>query len=163
MEEVLIRKIEDKESGILEDMLYEAIFQPEGAEKLPRDIIRQPDIYVYIDNFGKQKDDYCLVAETGGKIAGAVWIRILAGEVKGFGNIDNSTPEFAISLFKEYRGQGYGTLLMQKMIEYMKAHGYKETSLSVDKNNYAVKMYRKLGFEIIEEREHDYLMVLNLR
>ena len=83
-------------------MLYEAIFQPEDAELLPYDVIRTPEISLYIDNFLNRKDDYCFVAGLGGKVIGAVWVRILADKIKGFGNIDNETPEFAISLFKEH-------------------------------------------------------------
>ncbi|MFV0538664.1 MAG: GNAT family N-acetyltransferase, partial [Dysgonomonas sp.] len=79
-----------------------------------------------------------------------------------FGNVDDATPEFAISLLKEYRNQGIGTSLMQQMIAYLKEKEYRQASLSVDKNNYAKKMYQKLGFNIIKENEHDYLMVIDL-
>ena len=162
MENLTIREILPEEQGILDEMLYEAIFKPEGNEPVPRSVIQIPEINVYIDGFGSKKDDYCLVADLNGSIIGAVWVRILAGEIKGYGNVDDQTPEFAVSLFKEYRNQGIGTLLMQKMIEHLKNRGYKQTSLSVQKKNYAVRMYQKLGFEIIHENEEDYLMVLKL-
>lgn len=162
MEKIIIREIRTEEFPLLKNLLYEAIFQPEGTLPLPFEIIYNPDIYVYIDNFGQQTDDYCLVAEMDNKIAGAVWIRILSGGVKGYGNIDNETPEFAISLFKEYRKKGYGTLLMKAMIDYMRKKGYKQTSLSVNKDNYAARMYKNLGFKVIKENEEDYLMVLQL-
>jgi len=97
MKEYIIRKIQPSEIKLLSDFLYEAIFQRDENNRLPREIINQPEIKVFINNFGKP-DDYCLVAEIEGKIVGAVWTRILAGEVKGFGNIDEHTPEFAISL-----------------------------------------------------------------
>ncbi|MDR3057598.1 MAG: GNAT family N-acetyltransferase [Prevotella sp.] len=163
MKEPIIRAIRANELHLLEDMLYEAIYQPEGETLLPREIIRTPEIDVFINNFGKQLDDHCFVADLNGKIIGAVWVRILSGKIKGYGNIDNETPEFAISLFQEYRNKGYGTQMMKKMIEYLKEKGYKQTSLSVDKNNYAVRMYQKLGFETIQENEHDYIMLLKLR
>ena len=162
-DEVIIREISTEELNILDDMLYESIFQPEGCEPVPRSVIQIPEINVYIDGFGSRKDDYCLVAEVDGRIIGAVWVRILAGKIRGYGNIDDQTPEFAISLLKEYRNQGIGTLLMQQMIEYLKRKGYAQTSLSVQKKNYAAKMYQKLGFEIIRENEEDYLMVLKLK
>lgn len=158
----IIREIKQKELYILKKMLYEAIYQSVGSEPLSMDVIETPEISVYVDNFSKKKDDYCLVADIKGSIIGAVWVRILAGKIKGYGNIDNRTPEFAISLLKEYRNQGIGTALMKKMIEYLKEKGYSQTSLSVDKDNYAVKMYKNVGFKIIEEREHDYLMILKL-
>jgi len=43
-------------------------------------------------------DDLCMVAESCRHILGAVWTRILAGKVKGYGNVDDHTPEFAISV-----------------------------------------------------------------
>ena len=67
-----------------------------------------------------------------------------------------------MSLFKEYRNKAIGTVLMKEMMEKLKEHGYKQTSLSVEKDNYALKMYKNVGFEIITEQGHDYLMLLNL-
>ena len=163
MEKVNIREIRTEELGVLDDMLYESIFQPEGCVPVPRHITQIPEINVYIDGFGSRKDDYCLVAEADGRIVGAVWVRILADEIKGYGNIDDRTPEFAVSLLKEYRKRGIGTQLMQQMIEYLKEKGYAQTSLSVQKKNYAARMYQKLGFEIVRENEEDYLMVMKLK
>lgn len=157
-----IREIKETEINMLETMLYEAIYQPIGSEPLTKDIIKIPEIKVYIDNFLKKKDDYCLVAEINGDIVGAVWVRILAGKIKGYGNIDDKTPEFTVSLIKEYRNQGIGTSLMKKMIEYLEEKKYRQASLSVSKDNYAVKMYKKLGFEIIAKRKDDFLMLLKL-
>ena len=158
----IIREIEAKELDILEDMLYESIYQPAQTELISRDIINIPKVRVYIDGFGQKKDDYCLVAEVNSKIIGAVWVRILSDEIKGYGNIDNKTPEFAIALFKEYRKQGIGTMLMKQMITYLTDKGYAKTSLSVQKENYAVSMYKQLGFRIIDENTEDYIMLLKL-
>jgi ribosomal protein S18 acetylase RimI-like enzyme len=122
-----------------------------------------PEIDVYIRGFGRENGgDLCLIADLNGKFVGVVWTLILAGEVKGFGNVDDQTPELAISLLKEHRNRGIGTLLMKKMIDLLKEKGYEQVSLSVDKANYAVKMYQKLGFEIIEEKGQGYLMLLKL-
>jgi len=158
-----IRELREDEKIILEDLLYEAIFQLPDNNPLPKDTIYTPEIYNYIENFGNKKDDHCLIAESEGTIMGGVWIRLLNKPIRGYGNIDNETPEFAISLFPPYRNQGIGTKLMQAMISYMKEKGYTRTSLSVNKNNYAFRMYLKLGFEIIKEQEEDYLMILNFR
>jgi len=158
----IIREIEDSEFDILEDLLYESVFQPDENNPISRDVIKVPEVRVYIENFGEKKDDYCLVADLNGQIIGGGWVRILADKIRGFGNIDNTTPEFAISLYKEYRNRGIGTRLMKQMIQYLKEKGYHKTSLSVQKENYAVRLYQKLGFKIIHENDEDYLMVLNL-
>jgi len=157
-----IREMKLDEKDILKDLLYEAIFQPDENNLLPRDVIEKPELSMYIDDFGK-KDDYCFVADINGKIAGGVWTRILNGEIKGYGNIDVSTPELAISLFKEYRNKGIGTCLMKRMIEYLMEKEYEQASLSVAKDNYAFKMYKKIGFKIACEQGEDYLMVLKLK
>ncbi len=159
---IKIREIKSEEIGILEEMLYESIYQPDKTKLIPRDVVKIPEVRVYIEKFGQKKDDYCLVADLNGEIIGAVWVRILAGKIKGYGNVDDKTPEFAISLFQDYRKQGIGTLLMEKMISYLTAKGYNQTSLSVQKGNYAVKMYGNLGFETIGETKEDYIMLLKL-
>ena len=160
--EIVIREIKVEEETFLKDLLYEAIYQTDITNPIPIEVINDPEIQVYIQNYGKKKDDYCLVADLNGQIIGGVWVRVLADEIKGYGNIDDKTPEFAISVYYEYRKQGIGVLLMKKMISYLTHNGYFQTSLSVQKKNYAVKMYKKLGFEIIDEKEEDYLMLLKL-
>jgi len=160
---IRIRELRLDEVAVLEDMLYEAIYQPDKENLIPRDVIKMKEVSQYIDNFGQKEEDYCLVAEMNQKIIGAVWVRILTGEIKGFGNVDERTPEFAISLYPEYRKRGIGTSLMERMISDLKEKGYEQTSLSVQKGNYAFKLYQKLGFRIIKEKDKDYLMVLNLK
>ena len=156
-----IREIKPSEIYLLKDFLYEAIFQRDGENPLPKDIINKPELRVFIEGFGKP-DDCCLVADIDGKVVGAVWTRILSGEVKGYGNVDEDTPEFAISLYKEYRNMGIGTALMRRMLELLKERGYKRASLAVQKDNYAVRMYKKVGFKIVKESEEEYLMICDL-
>ena len=156
-----IREIKSSEIYLLKEFLYEAIFQRDENNLLPKDIINKPEIRVFIDGFGKP-DDCCLVADIDGKVVGAVWTRILSGEMKGYGNVDEYTPEFAISLYKEYRNRGIGTALMRKMLELLKKRGYKKASLSVQKDNYAVRMYEKVGFKTVKELEEEYIMIYEL-
>ncbi len=154
----IIRPINENEYYILEDFLYEAIFIPEGAEPPPKEIINQPDLQVYIKDFGKEKDDICFVAEADNKIVGAVWVR----DMQDYGHIEDGVPSFAISLYKEYRNYGIGTKLMKTMLTELKSRDYKKTSLAVQKANYAVRMYKAVGFEIIDQNEEEYIMVCML-
>lgn len=156
--EYIIRKIENNEINILDDFLYEAIFIPDGVKAPPREIINQPDLQVYVENFGKRDDDICFVAQVDEKIVGAVWVR----DMNDYGHIAQGIPSFAISLYKEYRNFGIGTALMEKMLKELRARGYEKASLAVQKANYAVKMYNKVGFEIYNENDEEYIMVCKL-
>ena len=51
---------------------------------------------------------------------------------------------------------------MRAMLQFLKDKGYKQTSLSVQKANYAVDMYRKVGFEVVDENEEEYIMICRL-
>ncbi len=99
-----------------------------------------------------------MVAEVDKKVVGAVWVRIM----DDYGHIDNDTPSFAISLCKDYRGFGIGTDLMKEMLRILKDGGYKQASLAVQKANYAVRMYQKTGFEIVDENGEEYIMLCRL-
>lgn len=151
----MIREIQKHEYPLLNDFLYEAIFIPEGIEPPPKTIITSPELQVYVKHFGESKDDHGLVAEVDGKIVGAVWVRIM----NDYGHVDDETPSLAISLYKEYRGFGIGTAMLKEILALLKSHGYQQVSLSVQKANYAAKLYLKVGFEVIRENEEEYIMV----
>ena len=142
----------------MKDFLYEAIFIPEGMELPPREIVEQPELKLYYDGFGIGEADFCIVADDEGKVIGAVWTRIM----NDYGHVDEETPSFAISLYKEYRGQGIGTKLMKEMLNLLKEKGYKRASLAVQKANYAVKMYENVGFKAVDENDEEYIMVCEL-
>ena len=154
----IIRDIKVTEIPLLNDFLYEAIFIPEGMDAPPKAIINSAELQVYVSDFGMQKHDRALIAEADGKAVGAVWVRIM----NDYGHVDEDTPSFAISLYKEYRGLGIGTAMMRKMLAILKDCGYKQASLSVQKANYAVRMYLKVGFEIVSENEEEYIMIARL-
>lgn len=150
-----IREIQPNEYPLLDNFLYDAIFIPEGIAPPPMNIIQLPELQHYILNFGTQKDDFCLVAEIDKKPIGAVWVRIM----NDYGHVDEQTPSLSISIKKEYRKKGIGTTLMKQMLFYLQQKGYHQVSLSVQKANYASKMYLKLGFEIVKTNQEDYIMV----
>ncbi len=155
---MVIREMRDNEKDLLQDFLYEAIFIPEGMEPPPKDIIERPELKLYYEDFGSGEADHCFVAEDDGKVVGAVWTRIM----EDYGHVDSQTPSFAISLIQEYRGKGIGTELMKKMLEHLKNQGFKKASLAVQKSNYAVRMYEKVGFRKVDENNEEYIMVCYL-
>lgn len=151
----IIRELKQEEADVLDTFLYEAIFIPEGVQAPPRDIINQPELQVYVEGFGTKRGDNCFVAQAGDEIIGAVWVRIM----NDYGHVDDETPSFAISLLKQYRGNGIGTRLMERMLDELRKQGYRQASLAVQKMNYAVRMYKKVGFTIVDENDEEFIMV----
>ena len=158
MKENVIREIRSEEIPLLNDFLYEAIFIPEGVPAPPRSIIENEDLQVYVRDFGKKADDRCLVAKVDGKVVGAIWTRIM----NDYGHVADGVPSLAVSVYKDYRHQGIGTELLREMLLLLRRDGYPQVSLSVQKANYAFRMYRKAGFEVLKETNEDFLMVCDL-
>lgn len=153
-----VRKINEEEYALLEDFLYEAVFVPEGTPAPPRSVLSLPELRVYVDGFGSHKDDTGLVAEVDGAVVGAIWARVM----DDYGHIDGETPSLAVSLYKDYRGRGIGSAMLREMLSLLKRKGYRQVSLSVQKANYALKMYEKAGFEVAGENEEEYIMLRRL-
>ena len=155
----MIREMKPIERGELEKFLYEAIYIPEGTSPPPRTIINRPELQIYVEDFGTRAADVCFVAEVGGKIVGVCWSRIM----NDYGHIDDETPSLALSVLKNFRRRGIASALMKKLCTRLAEKNFKRVSLAVQKeNSAAVKLYRKLGFEIVDERGTELLMMKRL-
>ena len=51
---------------------------------------------------------------------------------------------------------------MMKMLELLKWQGYERVPLEVQKENYAVKIYKNAGFKTVDENAEEYIMVCEL-
>lgn len=158
MENLIIRKINESEIPFLTEMLYEAIFVPNGEEKLPKEILNEPKINNYIKDFGR-KDDLCLVAELESEIVGAIWSRKFSAENNGYGFIDAETPELSMAIKAKFRGKGIGTNLLSSILGKLSFKKFNKVSLSVDKRNYAYKMYQNHGFIEVEIENYSVKML----
>jgi len=158
-----VREITEVEYPLLEDFIYTAIYMPPGEEMPPREVIFDPEIYIYVDDFGSKPGDCGVIAERDDKIIGMAWTRI----IPAYGHLDDDMPELAISVLPEFRGQNIGTQLMERLFVLLFERGYKRTSLSVQKNNPAVRFYQRLGYVITGEKldhvgHEDYVMLKDL-
>lgn len=153
-----IREMVEAEYPLLEDFLYEAIFVPEGMDPPPRSILQEPKLQASIVGFGTQVHDTAMVAEVETKIVGAVWVRI----ADDYGHVDDHTPSLDISVHKEYQGYGIGTALLKSILSLLRERGCSQVSLSVQKANYAVKMYERAGFRVLLDSLDEYIMIKDL-
>jgi ribosomal protein S18 acetylase RimI-like enzyme len=158
-----VRIMRASDHACLHEFLYQAIFVPEGIKPPSRNVINDPRIFVYIKDFGTQDGDLGVAAEQNGQVVSAAWTRI----IPAYGHLDAETPELAISVLPEFRGCGIETKLMKKLFEVLQDNGYTRTSLSVQKDNPAVRFYERLGYRISEEKldhvgDEDFIMAKDL-
>ena len=155
---MIIREIAPNETWFLKEMLYEALFIPECQPKLPKTIVDDPALSKYIENWGKDDLDVGIVAEHNGDLMGAIWGRVFSIDKKGYGFVDEETPELSMAVNENHRGKGIGTALLEAVAAAYQRKGIKALSLSVDKQNPAFKLYKRAGFEIVLETETSVTM-----
>lgn len=157
-----VRHIREDEWQLLEDFLYEAIYVPEGfGGEVPRSVIYDdPKCRAAFEGFGALPDDRAMVAVSNGKVVGACWART----TDEYGHIDEVTPSLSISLYRPYRSQGIGGAMMRALIDELRVAGYPRCSLSVQKENPALRLYKRMGFRIVGNGVDDseWLMVADL-
>lgn len=147
-----IRPATADDQRFVTDMQYEAFFVPPGGPPFPRTIVDEPDIVGYHVGFGSRDGDIGRVAlGPDGCPIGAAWVRL----VRGYGFVDDETPELGIAVTPGHRGLGVGTALMQSILA-----AAPRVSLSVDRRNPAMGLYERLGFEVVRtDGEHSVVML----
>lgn len=159
---VTIRPITRKDQFFLEEIIYHAIFVPEGAEPPTRDIVHSFGLRKYYEDFGRPGDlGFIAIDHTTEHRMAAAWLRLLTAEQLGYGYVDDQTPELTIATLPDYRGKGIGTRLLEHLFEAAKAQ-YSAISLSVWPANPAFRLYQRLGFVVVKQNEHDVVMLKQL-
>lgn len=157
-----IRPATKEDEPFLWDMLFETLLAEEDGDSMTREILNEPMLARYVKDWGQAETDIGFIAEDeNGEKIGAVWARLSDQVKKGYGFVDDKTPELAIATSKKYRGKGIGTALICHLIDAATGT-YPALCLSVAPKNPAKSLYEKLGFEIIEIRDEHPVMILHL-
>lgn len=147
--EYVIRPLTPTDEPFLWEMLYLAIYVPPGETPPDRDIVHRPEIARYARNWGRPDDGgFFAIDAANQKPIGAAWLRLLTGENMGYGYVDDATPELTIAVLPEYRGKGVGTRLLTCLLDAAQTR-YPSVSLSVSADNPALRLYRRMGFEVV--------------
>ncbi len=161
-----IRPLIPSDEPFLWEMLYQALFVPPGTEALPKGIIYQPELAKYVRDWQEDDNGFIAVLESSQISIGATWIRLFNSNNPGYGYISEEIPELSIAILSEYRDmplalssayRGVGTELLLHLFEHLK-NRYHAISLSVSLENPAVRLYQRLGFEIIAQLDNSLTM-----
>ena len=155
---MIIRKIRPGEYSFLKEMLYVALYVPDGEPPFPDSILEVPKIKQYVDKFGDHPYDLALVAEQNALLVGACWGRLFQPPEVGYGFISADIPELCMAVRKNYRRQGLASRLIGELCQQYARQKIFAVSLSVDKRNPAKKLYALQGFQVVEENADDFIM-----
>jgi ribosomal protein S18 acetylase RimI-like enzyme len=143
---VTLRTAGDTDQAFLRDMLYQSLHVPAGHAPLSRDVLSRPEIAKYVEGWGRAGDIGLVAVDLDGREAiGAAWLRLFTGADRGFGYVDDRTPELGIAVVPHRRGEGIGTALLTGLLDAARER-YDAVSLSVSADNPAVRLYERLGF-----------------
>lgn len=126
-----------------------------------------PELAKYVDHYGLYKTDIGVYALVNNKLAGAAWVRRLTGENnRGIGYVDEKTPELIFGVKPEFRNRGVGSKILEQLSHEL-AMSFSQVSLSVKKKSPALKLFKRFGFEIIqdskptsEDKNHDTCIMI---
>src|SRR5215207_6498800 len=101
-----IRRLSPSDQPFLWEMLYQSLHAPEGSPPFPRDVIDRPEMAKYVRAWGRAGDvGFVAVDARSGKLIGAAWLRLLAGDERGYGYVNDETPGVGMAVLPGYRGQ----------------------------------------------------------
>ena len=157
-----VRELRPDEAGFLREMVVAALAWRPGVELPPVELVlAHPQVVVFHQDWGRPGDT-ALVAEDDGTLVGAAWYRLFTEAEHGEGFVDEQTPELAIAVVEEFRGQGVGGGLMEALHERARRDRIARISLSVDAENPAKRLYERLGYVDYEPGDGLGRMILQL-
>ena len=157
-----VRTAKREDSRALTDALVEARNWNPGVTEPRVSIMADPAVRRYIANWGRPGDAGVVAEDSEKTPIGACWYRLFSAQEPGFGFIGTGVPELILGVSPVWRAQGVGRALLQEVLERARSAGFARISLSVQKGNYAHRLYRSEGFSVVESRGSADVMVHSL-
>jgi ribosomal protein S18 acetylase RimI-like enzyme len=124
------------------------------------EILALPEMAHYVANWPLEGDQGFIAEDE--QPVGAAWWRSFPAHDPGYGYVNDHTPEISIGVSSSHRRRGVGTLLLDALISEARTRSIAALSLSVDPDNGALRLYRKLGFEVVGASGTSVTMLLDL-
>lgn len=138
-------------------LAYALDWRGEGGWESPVALIEWSGHSYLLADWGRP-GDAAVIAEIGGRAVGAAWYRFWTDSLHSYGYIDAATPEIGVGVDPGCRRHGIGTALMTALFALAMERDVPALSLSVERDNPAVRLYRQLGFEHIGDVDNAWTM-----
>jgi GNAT superfamily N-acetyltransferase len=148
-----IRPAVASDAGFLADMLVEAVnwsteWQPKSRDR----ILSAPDTAHYVAGWPRDTD-LGVLAEADGQPVGAAWLRFRPATDPGYGFVAADVPELTIGVAAGWRSRGVGRALLRAIADQARARGIARISLSVERKNYAQRLYLSEGYRVVDSSD----------
>lgn len=162
MDRLVLREWIKSDIPFIKEMLYEAVFWRKSENKPTfKQAQELPKIVSALENWGNRNGDMAVIAAIEGKQVGAAWFRYWDESNQVTGYINEHIPVIAVGVAGEHRNKAIGTKMMKYLIHYAHSNSITKVSLAVSKDNYALRLYKKLGFKEYEDKGDWFIMVRN--
>ncbi|HEY6790042.1 MAG TPA: GNAT family N-acetyltransferase [Trebonia sp.] len=149
----IIREAAAEDGEFMAGMLVEAVnWSPAWKPRTRRRVLSAPATRHYIAGWPRATD-LGVIAEAGGALIGAAWLRFFAPDDHGYGYVASDVPELTIGVVASWRGRGAGRALMQAVAARAAAAGITRISLSVERKNFARDLYLSEGYQVTDSSD----------
>jgi GNAT superfamily N-acetyltransferase len=149
----IIRRAAPEDGTFMADMLVEATnWSPEWKKKSRKRVLSAAGTAHYIAGWPRHTD-LGVIAEASGERIGAAWLRFLPAADPGYGFVAADIPELTVGVAVLWRGRGVGRALLQAIAEQARSAGIRQISLSVERKNFAQKLYISEGYQIVDSSD----------
>ncbi len=145
-----VRPAVQADGAFLGDMVVEAANWRQAAALPRHQVLTAPEHSRYLSGWKRPTDAGFVALDSAGMPIGAAWYRLLPRSEPGFGYVGTGVPELIIGVRPIWRAHGVGRTLLQALTEQARADGYGRLSLSVERGNFAVTLYRSEGFAVTQ-------------
>jgi GNAT superfamily N-acetyltransferase len=145
-----VRPAGQADGAFLGDMVVEAANWRPGAARPKHQVLTSPEHSRYVSGWKRPSDAGFVALDAAGAPIGAAWYRVLPRSDPGFGYVGTGVPELIIGVRPIWRAHGVGRTLLQALTEQARSDGYARLSLSIERGNFAVSLYRSEGFAVTQ-------------
>jgi GNAT superfamily N-acetyltransferase len=158
-----IRDATQTDAPFLAEMLVEA-FDWTGSRSRSRvELLADPVVNRYVRGWRRPGDGGVVAADDHGVPLGACWYRVLAKRDAGYGWVGPGVPELTLGVRPIHRAQGVGRALLAAACAQAARAGHQRISLSVERANFAQRLYLSEGFVVLGSGADSDTMVKTLR
>jgi GNAT superfamily N-acetyltransferase len=158
-----IRRAEPGDASFLVEMVCEAANWHPDRVRPKVDLMADSTVMRYARGWQRPADDGMIAVDEVGNPIGACWYRVLPHNEPGHGFVASGVPELTLGVRPVWRAQGVGRALLVAACDLARTAGHQRISLSVERANFAQRLYRSEGFVVVESGAGSDTMVKTLR